>query len=45
MHQHYDPLYLKSMQRNFSGFDRASSVYLADGSHASLAEVAKHLSR
>jgi tRNA 2-selenouridine synthase len=45
MHHHYDPLYLNSMQRNFSGFDQASAVYLADGSRASLSEVAKRLAR
>jgi tRNA 2-selenouridine synthase len=45
MHRHYDPLYLKSMQRNFSGFDQAASVYLADGSAASLSEVARRLAR
>jgi tRNA 2-selenouridine synthase len=45
MHQHYDPLYLKSMQRNFSGFAEATAVYLADASPASLSEVAKRLVR
>jgi len=45
MHQHYDPLYLKSMQRNFTGFDQAPAVHLVDGSPASLSEVAKHLVR
>jgi len=45
MHHHYDPLYLKSMQRNFSGFELAVPVHLADGSPASLSEVAKRLVR
>lgn len=45
MHHHYDPLYLKSMQRNFVGFDEAPRVHLTDGSPASLAEAAKHLLR
>ena len=45
MLRHYDPLYLKSMQRNFSGFDQAAAVHLADGSPASLSEVAKYLLR
>jgi tRNA 2-selenouridine synthase len=43
MHHHYDPLYLKSMQRNFSGFNDAATVHLADGSPLSLRAAALQL--
>ena len=40
---HYDPVYLKSMQRNFSGFAQAPVVNLADASPASLKAAARML--
>ena len=40
---HYDPVYLKSMQRNFSGFAQAPVVGLADASPASLQAAARLL--
>ena len=40
---HYDPTYLKSMQRNFVQFDVARTVPLADGSAATLAATAAAL--
>ncbi len=40
---HYDPTYLKSMQRNFAQFDAARTVALADGSAATLAATAAAL--
>ena len=40
---HYDPVYLKSMQRNFSGFAQAPVVDLADASPASLQAAARAL--
>ena len=40
---HYDPVYLKSMQRNFSGFAQAPVVDLADASAGSLHAAAKAL--
>ncbi len=43
MQQHYDPMYLRSMARNFAGFERAELVPLADGSPASLAGAARRL--
>jgi tRNA 2-selenouridine synthase len=42
--QHYDPIYLRSMQRNFAGFAQALAVPLADGSPAAMdAAVARLL--
>jgi tRNA 2-selenouridine synthase len=40
MHEHYDPMYLKSMQRNFSGFAGATALSLADGHPETLAAAA-----
>ena len=40
---HYDPVYLKSMQRNFSGFAQAPVVALADATPASLQAAARVL--
>ena len=40
---HYDPVYLKSMQRNFSGFAQAPVVDLVDASASSLAAAARAL--
>ena len=40
---HYDPVYLKSMQRNFSGFAQAPVLGLADASPASLRAAARML--
>ena len=40
---HYDPIYLKSMQRNFSRFGQATVVQLADAAPASLQAVAHQL--
>ena len=41
--QHYDPVYLKSMQRNFSGFAQAPVVDLKDASVGSLHAAAQAL--
>jgi tRNA 2-selenouridine synthase len=43
MQQHYDPLYLRSMQRNFAGIDTAQAVCLPDGGADALREAATHL--
>ena len=43
MEEHYDPMYLKSMQRNFAGFEQARPLVLEDGSPATLARVARAL--
>jgi len=43
MREHYDPMYLKSMQRNFAGFADAERVALADGGEATLRRVARSL--
>ena len=40
MEQHYDPMYLKSMQRNFSGFEQAAPVEVPAGDEATLRRVA-----
>ena len=40
---HYDPVYLKSMQRNFSGFAQAPVVGLANASAGSLHAAARSL--
>ena len=40
---HYDPVYLKSMQRNFSGFADAPTLALADASADSLRAAAQAL--
>jgi tRNA 2-selenouridine synthase len=43
MREHYDPMYLKSMQRNFAGFETATPLRLADGAAPTLARVAHEL--
>lgn len=43
MGEHYDPLYLRSMDRHFSGFAQAALVPLADGSADTLAAAARAL--
>ncbi len=43
MRRHYDPMYLKSMARNFAGFERAGIVTLIDGSPPMLADAARRL--
>jgi tRNA 2-selenouridine synthase len=41
--EHYDPIYLRSMQRNFAGFASALLVQVDDGSPAVLAAAARRL--
>ena len=41
MQHHYDPLYLRSMQRNFAGVAQAQALRLADGNAATLREAAR----
>ena len=43
MRDHYDPLYLKSIARNYAGLAAAQSVSLRDGSAAGLGEAASAL--
>ena len=43
MRQHYDPLYERSMKRNFAGLDTAALVELADGEPAARASAAHAL--
>ena len=43
MHEHYDPLYLKSIGRNYAGIETAQAVSLRDGSAAALGEAASAL--
>jgi tRNA 2-selenouridine synthase len=43
MAQHYDPLYLRSMARNFAGMEQASKLCLADGGAAALQAAAASL--
>lgn len=38
--QHYDPIYLRSMSRNYAGFDTAQTLTLADGSAMSMQQAA-----
>jgi tRNA 2-selenouridine synthase len=45
MREHYDPLYLRSMTRNFKGMDSAQAVALPDGSADALRSAAAHLLR
>jgi len=40
---HYDPVYLKSMQRNFKGFEQARVVALASAAPAALQAAAQQL--
>ena len=41
--EHYDPIYLRSMARNFAGFDAAPVLAPADGAPATLAALAASL--
>jgi len=43
MREHYDPLYERSMRRNFSGLAQSRQVALADGAQATLRAVAHEL--
>lgn len=43
MQQHYDPLYLRSMARNFAGMAQARDLRLADGGAAALSAAAAEL--
>jgi len=43
MREHYDPLYERSMKRNFAALDGAPTVPLADGQPATLAAAAREL--
>jgi tRNA 2-selenouridine synthase len=43
MREHYDPLYLRSMQRNFAGLAQAQAVTLADGSAEAMRAAAQRL--
>jgi tRNA 2-selenouridine synthase len=43
MHHHYDPLYLRSMQRNFAGVAGAHELALADGATRTLRQAARAL--
>lgn len=43
--QHYDPIYLRSMARNFAGFEQATPVALADGGAARLRSAAATLAQ
>ena len=40
---HYDPIYLKSMQRNFKRFEQARVAHLSDATPASLQAAAREL--
>ncbi len=41
--EHYDPIYLRSIQRNFAAFDQAQTLALNDGDAATLAAAAQTL--
>ncbi len=43
MREHYDPLYERSMKRNFAGLEKAARVELADASADALGAAARHL--
>jgi tRNA 2-selenouridine synthase len=43
LEQHYDPVYLRSMSRNYAGFADAPVCELHDGSEASLARAVLQL--
>jgi tRNA 2-selenouridine synthase len=43
MREHYDPLYLKSMQHNYQGIESAQTVTLQDGHPTSLQAAARFL--
>jgi tRNA 2-selenouridine synthase len=41
--EHYDPIYERSMARNFAGYAHAQAQWLRDGTPAALAEIARLL--
>ncbi len=43
MHEHYDPLYLKSIGRNYAGIETAQALSLRDGGAAAMTEAAQAL--
>jgi tRNA 2-selenouridine synthase len=43
MREHYDPLYLRSMQRNFAGVGNARHLVLPDGQAAAMRDAARQL--
>ncbi len=43
LQQHYDPIYQRSMSRNYAGFGAALTLALADGSTSCLAQAAGRL--
>ena len=43
MHRHYDPLYLKSMQRNYAGVANPHELLIRDGSAEAMREAAAEL--
>ena len=43
MHEHYDPLYLRSMDRHYSGLSSADALRLADGGPDALRQAAQAL--
>jgi tRNA 2-selenouridine synthase len=45
MREHYDPLYERSMRRNFAGLAHAQRVALADGTQATVRAAARELLR
>jgi len=45
LEQHYDPIYLRSMARNFAGFAQATPIALAGGDAAALQRAAAALHR
>jgi tRNA 2-selenouridine synthase len=45
MREHYDPLYLRSMQRNFAGIAQARRLAVADGSKRSMRAAVRELMR
>ena len=45
MREHYDPMYLKSMQRNYAGVADAQAISLRDGGELALCDAARLLYR
>ena len=43
MREHYDPLYLKSIGRNYAGVANATPISLSDGAAPTLHEAARSL--
>ena len=43
MREHYDPLYERSMRRNFAGLADSRHIALADGGEAAVRAVAREL--